>query len=262
MNNRYFPAIATAAAAVVIVVLLFVCRLTFDRSTLPVPPRPVTELLVDEEFVDLLSTPLHAPSDPSAAYAPEPTDAESRAAEASGSDLRDEGRPAPANTDVAAASSSPVQRQQRPPQPAGPSQEEIERENARRRARQGMADAFNPAPGTDNTTNHGTTPGNSGNPSGTVSDSNGTGSGTVGGGWVMPAYHRIPSPDTGSIVIEAIVNREGRAAEVYQIGGKAPAAANTALVERCIAEVRSRRFTRGDNNPPERAVATITYNFR
>lgn len=260
--NKYFPAIATALTALLIVVLLLVCRLSFDLSTLPVPPRPVTELVVDEEFVDLLSTPLHAPSDPSAAYAPEPVDAASTPAETAGSDLHDQGRPAPANTDVGTSAPSPVQTQQRPPQPAGPSREEIEREEARRRARQGMADAFNPTPGTNNTANTGAAPGDSGNPSGTVSDSNGSGHGTVGGGWVMPSYRRIPSPDTGSIIIEAIVNREGRAVEVYQTGGKAPAAANNALVERCIAEVRSRRFTRADNNPPERAVATITYSFR
>ncbi len=260
--NKYLPAIATVLTALLIVVLLLVCRLSFDRATLPVPPRPMTELLVDEEFVDLLQTPLHVPSDPSAAYTPEARDAASTALPAAGSDLRDEGMAAPANTDVTATAPSPVQRQQRPPQPTDPSQEEIERENARRRARQGMADAFTPAPGSDNTTNSGTAPGSSGNPSGTVSDSNGTGSGTVGGGWVMPSYRRIPSPDTGSIIIEAIVNREGRAAEVYQIGGKAPAAANPSLVERCIAEVRSRRFTRNDDNAPERAVATITYSFR
>ena len=259
--NKYLPAIATALTALLIVVLLLLCRLSFDRATLPVPPRPVTELLVDEEFVDLLETPLHAPSDPSAAYAPEAVEAESQASAAAGNDLRDAGAAAPTNTDVAATAPSPVQRQQRPPQPTGPSQEEIEREEARRRARQGMADAFNPAPGTDNTGNSGTSPGNSGNPSGTVSDNNGSGSGTVGGGWIMPSYRRVPSPDTGSIIIEAIVNREGRATEVYQIGGKSPAAANTALVDRCIAEVKSRRFTRNDNNAPERAVATITYKY-
>ena len=49
---------------------------------------------------------------------------------------------------------------------------------------------------------------------------------------------------------------------VEQTGGKAPAAANSALVAKCKAEVRSRRFTRTDDDAPEQAVARIIYTFK
>ena len=49
---------------------------------------------------------------------------------------------------------------------------------------------------------------------------------------------------------------------MVQTGGKAPASANAALVEKCMAEVRRHTFTRRDDNAPETATARITYTFR
>lgn len=265
-DPRKASAVVCAVIVAVLLGVLFAVHLTFDPSLLPQPPRPTTA--VEDalpEYVELLEslTPVAAATDdPSPAYSPEPLDAASEADMAGGTDLADAGAPAPAPAEVTTSQPSPRQRPRRenPPQ-TGPTQAEIEAEQARR-ARQGVANAFTPAQNPANTSNAGAGAGDSGNPDGVNSDVNGTGNGSVDGGWVMPRYNKLPYSNTGSVRLRARINREGSVVSVEQIGGTAPASGDPAIVAACIAEVYARRFTRTDDNAPESATAYITYRFR
>lgn len=263
-DSRIQAALCTALAGAAIVLWLLMASLSFDPATLPVPPRPVAEIVEqDEEFVDFLDM-AYGPSDPAPAYTPEPQNHDSKAAEASGIDRTDAGEPAPPAPDVVSERPSPVQRPKKevPPQ-TGPDLKKQAEEEARRKARKGVGDAFkNTSPTPDNTSAKGVDKGDSGKPDGGRSDANGTGRGTVGGGWSMPSYAAVPSEDTGSIILKAVVSRDGSVISVELVGGKSPAAANGALVQACMAEVRRRKFTRHDDNAPETATARITYTFR
>lgn len=239
-DNRLRAALATALVCAGLLVVLLCARLSFDASAIPNPPRPVTEIMPpEEEFVDFLPEPVHAHPDPAQGRPAEPA-----------ADLRDAGRAGDPQPDVVAEAPSPVQRPRVEPQPdPGPSRQQLEEEEARRRVRRNMADAFS-GTGPDEPVDRA---GNS---------TAGNGSGQVGGGWIMPKYNKVPSHVTGSVILSATINQQGEATNVRQIGGTAPAAATPALVNACIAEVRSRRFTRADSTPPPAATATITYIFR
>lgn len=265
MNRpRIIALVLTALVAIIILLWLLTSYLRFDTSLLPNPPRPVTEIIeAEEEYVDFLDM-AYGPSDPSPAYNPNTVHNQSQAAEASGADLSDAGTPAPPAPDVVSEKPAPVQRPKREKPPVqGPDKKKEEEDKTRRQARKGVSDAFkNTSETPDNTTDKGSDKGDSGSPDGNRSDANGSGSGTVGGGWIMPSYAIVPSTMTGSIILSAKVNKEGNVVSVELVGGKSPAAANRALVEACKAEVRSRRFTRNDDNAPESATARITYTFR
>lgn len=255
-------AIATVLAAVLLALLLLLCKLTFDPDTMLKSEPPVTELLEVEEFAELFE-PAVVPANPSKAYNEVPARRQSTPAEAAGSDIADAGDAAAPTPDVTSERPSPVVREQKEtPEKTGADKKASEEEEARRQARAGVSNAFkkNDEPA-DNTASKGSEKGNSGSPQGAASDLNGTGSGTVGGGWIMPRYAKVKSAVTGSIKLQAVVDREGNVKSVELVGGKAPASSDHALVERCMAEVRSHRFTRNDNNAPERATATITYTF-
>ncbi len=264
MNRERIIAIAvTALLTVVIILWLTMSYLRFDTSLLPHPPRPVTEIVeAEEEYVDFLDM-SYGPSDPSPAYNPEPVHKASQAAEASGPDLKDAGPEAAPVPDVVRERPAEVKRPKREiPPKQGPDKKQTEEEKARRKARKGVSDAFkNTSETPDNTSDKGKDKGDSGTPDGSRSDANGRGVGTVGGGWIMPSYAVVPSTMTGSIILSATINSEGRVVSVQLIGGKSPAAANRALVQACMAEVRNRKFTRNDDNAPESATARITYTF-
>lgn len=225
-DSRLLAAGITALIALLLLGLLVVARLRVKATAWPPPGRATEMIEADEEFVDMFN-PSPAPSDPAPA-----------AAEAPQSGIA----PAPA------ADPEPVKEDIKPaPEDIGPTAEEIERKEQRERARQGVSDAFQSSAGAQD----------DGEPA-----VNGTGSGTVGGGWIMPAYAKVDSRLTGSIIIQAVIDRTGRVVSVGQIGGKAPASADRRLVERCLAEVRRHAFTRSDDNAPDRATARITYYFR
>lgn len=262
-RSRFIALCATVLAALLIVLTLSVCHLTFDASALNPSRQPVAEVAeLDEEFVEFIDTRM-AVSTPSEAYHPEPANNKSVSADASGADLKDAGAKGVALPDVVSDRPSPVQKPKKEVKaPAGPSKEEIE-EQARRKVQKGVVDAFAPKDNAaNNTDNKGKTPGDSGKPTGSESSVNGTGTGSVDGGWVMPRFAKVNSALTGSVQLKAIVGKDGKVISVEQTGGKAPAGTDAALVAKCIAEVRSRTFTRSDNDAPTRATARITYTFR
>lgn len=263
MTPRLQAAAATVIAAVILVALLCMLHLAeIDPAALA--PRPTTEVAeIDEEFVELFDM-AYGPSDPSPAYAPQPVRRNSKPAEASGQDRVDAGNAAAPAPDVTSKQLSPLSREEKPvPPETGPDKTKLAEEEARRKARKGVGDAFkNTSDTPDNTASKGSEKGDSGTPDGGRSDANGTGVGTVGGGWTMPRYSRVPSEVTGSIILTAIVGPDGNVISVELSGGKSPAAADRALVQACIAEVKRRRFTRNDDKAPERSTARITYTFR
>lgn len=263
IDNRTVASGVTAGIAILLVCFLYTTHLSFDAKQFQ-KAQQITELVeMEEEFVDLLEAP-PIPSNPAPAYTPTPQRHNSKAAEASGADIRNSGAKGASVPDVSSKRPSELKRPEPKPDqaPAGPSESDLQAE-ARRQARQGISDAFKAQPNaTDNTTAKGSGEGDSGKPSGTSSALDGVGNGSVGGGWIMPRFGKVPSAYTGRVELRAIINREGHVISVEQTGGKAPAGTDSRIVARCIAEVKSRRFTRSDDNAPDRATATITYIFR
>ena len=265
MTPRRASVITTTGIAAIIVAVLLLVHLSFDPAAMTPSRQPVTA--VEEalpEYVDFwesLNSP--HPSDPAPARSPEPANNRAQAAPEGGPNMRDagsQGQPAP---EVTSQREAPVSRRERTePQQTGPRQP-TEEELARRRANRDIANAFDNPDGNDATNNSGRQPGAAGRPEGSDDTPvNGSGTGTVGGGWIMPSYNKLPSTEVGSVRLRATINREGNVIKVEQVGGNPPASANSALVARCMAEVRTKRYTRTDDNAPERAIATITYIFR
>lgn len=256
-------AILTTVAAVLILLLLFIGKLTLTAPTWPPSPHNTTELVdIDDEFVDLFDPSTSA--NPSPAYNDNNADNMSTPAEADGSDIVDAGVAAAPAQVITSKRQSPTKRvEKEQPKKVGADKALAEEEEARRRARAGVSNAFKSNDETaDNTSSNASEKGDSGKTDGTASDLNGTGQGTVGGGWIMPHYAKVKSYQTGSIELRAIVAQDGTVKSVDLIGGKAPASGDPALVEKCKAEVRRHKFTRNDNNAPESATARIIYTFR
>lgn len=262
-DSRTIAAVATVVLALLLALLLVVAHLSVDAGNWPPPKKTVELAEIEEEFVDFLDpAPVHA--NPAPSYSPVRQKHESEAAPAGGTDLEDAGEAAPAPTVVTTERESPKKEPKKEaPKKTGPTRKELAQEEQRRKARRGVSDAFKAAEkAQDNTTDHGRDKGDSGNPDGEASSLNGSGSGTVGGGWLMPRYAKVDSRQTGSIILQAVIDKSGKVISVEQIGGKAPASANPSLVARCKAEVRAHIFTRHDDNAPDRATARITYTFR
>ena len=262
-RNEFIALSTTVIAALIIILLLSIGALSFDPSDLRQPPRPMAELVeIDEEFVDFFDEPLPA-RNPASAIAPEDARRTSEPAEASGHDLTDAGDAASPQTIITTEKESPLQTPKKEiPPTTGPSKKELE-EEARRRARQGISDAFKASDkAVDNTASKGPDKGTSGSPDGEHSAVNGSGSGSVGGGWIMPKYSKVNTSLTGRIELRAVIDEKGKVIKIEQTGGKAPAGADAALVAKCIAEVRRHTFTRTDDDAPPTAAARIIYNFR
>jgi len=264
---------AIAATTTIIAVILILLTLTAVRLSVAAvdrewPPRRDGSITVaeadDEQYFDVVTEPMAVGHhDPSPAQLPEPEQNHSEAAPASGHDLRDAGPEADAPAVATTRRPSPVKAKAEEPRKAGPSKEELARDEARRRASAATANAFRRARGNDNTAASGSKPGQSGSPDGTSSALNGSGTGTVGGGWVIPQYARVPSTVTGSIKMQVKIDRTGAVTSLSFTGGRPPAATDAALRRAVEREVRSRRFTRTDAaTAPPTATAYITYTFR
>ena len=271
MNRPRAIALAlTALIAIGVLLLLRFTTLVLDPYTQGWPPRHDGEIaMADEQFFDVVEDiPQPAPSPEEAAPAVNPVKESNQSdpAPQSGHDMRDRGAAGDAPATVTSAKPSPVKAEKKQqPKPTGPSKEEIEKqkaEEARRKANAATASAFQKSTGKNNTANSGKTEGNSGSPAGASQSVNGTGTGTVGGGWRLPASAKVPATVTGSIKMMVRIDRTGKVTSVSFQGGDAPAATDSRLRAAVEAEVRSRRFTRSDSNAPDQATAYITYRFK
>lgn len=269
-NARIIAAAGTLLAALLVVITLGVITLSYVPQTTEWPPRHDGEvaLMPPEEFIEVIHEP-PAPVHSSAAPAklPEKVKNTSTPAPASGHHTTDRGKAGDAPSTVTSRQPSPVKEQvKEQPVHAGPTKEEIEaqkQEEARRRASSATASAFNRAKGKNNTESKGREEGDSGAPNGRSQSVSGTGSGTVGGGWSIPGYAKVPATVTGSIKMKVTVDSKGNAVKVAFQGGDAPAATDSRLRAAVEKEVRSRKFTRPDyDNAPETSTAYITYVFK
>lgn len=273
MNKRsqITAAVCTVVVAVLVMVLLRVAHICYVPQEREWPPRHEGEvaLMPEEEFVEVVqeSAPV-APSREEAApaKADKPAKSKSTPAPATGHDTSDKGKAADAPSTVTSKKPSAVKETVKPePKQVGPSKEEIEKqkqEEARRKASSATASAFQKSNGKNNTEAKGDKEGDTGSPDGASRSVNGSGSGTVGGGWSLPHYAKVPATMTGSIKMKVTVDRSGAATRVDFIGGDAPAATDTRLRRAVEKEVKSRRFTRGGDDAPDAATAYITYVFR
>jgi len=272
MNRPRLIAICvTVAAALLLTVLLHMGTLSVGALNREWPPRHDSEVAlaeIDEQYFDVIEN-IPAPVHEEAAPAPDDLKESHKSTPApeSGHDVVDRGSAGDAPKTVTSKKPSPVKvKKKEQPKQTGPSKEEIERqqaEEARRRANAATASAFQRSEGKNNTSNRGKEEGNSGRPDGASASVNGTGTGTVGGGWALPRYAKVPATTTGSIKMMVKVDRSGRVKSVSFQGGDAPAATDARLRRAVEAEVRSRRFTRPSAaDAPDEATAYITYRFK
>lgn len=264
--------IALGLTVLIGLAILIWLRLASVRITQPTtewPPRHDGEIAIaDEQFFDVFEDvphPSQSLEQPSQVQNEVAANNASDPAPKSGTDTRNSGTAGDAPATATSKQPSPVKSTPEQPTKTGPSQEELDAkktEEARREANAAMTSAFQRTSGPNNTSNQGLTPGNSGSPSGAATGINGTGTGSVGGGWSMPAYAKVPANVTGSIKIMVKIDKTGKVTSVSFQGGDAPAATDRNLRNAVEKEVRSRRFTRGATPAPDEATAYITYRFR
>lgn len=267
-KSRIYSLVATFL--VVLGVLLWMTHdtLHIDLTVKEWPPKHDSEIVLDDEFVELidLPAPKKVSDDPAKAYHQTVENNKAEAAPESGMETVDMGEVAEAPEPVTQTKESSVKVEKKEkPVKQGPSKEELlkrEQEKISRKATSQTQNAFRNA-GKNNTTNNGKTEGNAGKPDGSQSAVSGRGTGRVGGGWSMPSYASVPSTVTGSIELKVKIDRTGRVTSVSFIGGDAPAATDARVRAACEREVRSRNFSRKDpDNAPEESTAYITYRFR
>lgn len=264
-KTRIYSAVATAIICAAVILMMVFSSVTLDPTVKEWPPRHKADITVEEyaELLDLPMSPVQAADDPSRAYSEEPLDNNSSAAPEGGMDVVDDGLKGDAPVVVTQEKPSPVKKDKKDKKvkPGPVDDTKAKREKAARQAKSELGSAFRNA-GKDNTDNKGKNKGDSGRPDGKNSSVNGRGTGRVGGGWAMPSYNSVPSTVTGSVVMMVKIDRSGRVKSVTFQGGDAPAATSPEVRAACEREVRSRVFTRSDDNAPEESTAYITYRFR
>lgn len=270
-DPRAIAAAATLVVALLIVLMLRLGQLTLVSVDAEWPPRHDADvaLVEDERLFDVVEdiAPTASKVDnPAPAHSEVKESHKSDPAPQSGHHTIDRGKAADAPAHTTQATESPVKVQKEDPREVGPSKEELERiqaEEARRKASAATASAFQRSEGKNNTRNNGRGEGNSDSPEGTSTSISGTGTGSVGGGWALPRYAKVPASITGTIKMMVKVGRDGRVTSVTFQGGDAPAATDPRLRSAVEAEVRSRRFTRpAGDDAPDQATAYITYRFK
>jgi outer membrane biosynthesis protein TonB len=273
-RDKIYALIFTVIVAALILVWLFSSTIGLPTTQKEWPPKHDSEItLTEEEFVEVIELPQskHASTnDMAAAETPVPQVNQSEPQPETGMDLVDKGPVGEAPKPVTTTKPSPVKVEVKKEEKKAttgattqqPKQEKNETEEVRRKATADTKNAFKNAMGKNNTTSTGKTQGDSGKTNGTSSAVNGSGTGSVGGGWVMPRYAKVPSTSTGSLKLEVKIDRTGKVTSVRFVGGDAPAATDSSVRAACEREVRSKRYTRGDDNAPDESTAYITYTFK
>lgn len=266
MNSAQKPRIIAAAATALLVVLAIVvmlcAKLRFDPAG--EPERPKSEISLDEQFTEVVEMPGNDLSDASV-LADEQK--QSLPDAPSGTDADDSGDPGPdpkINTSAAEQPAKAKTREESPEQIAREKKQK-EEEEIKRKASQEIAGAFSNRRGKHTNRAGSADQGEHGRPDGSSPEGTLTGRGTgrAGGGWRLPSYAPVASTLTGSVELEVTISQDGSVSRVVVVGGQAPAATNKKVQQACIAEVRSRRFTRAATSAaPSTAKAYITYNFR
>lgn len=274
-QNKQIAGGITFLVCGVIVIWLLVTRLTWQAVYTPPEPHPYITMADDEEFIEVeVVTPPTGGNDASApAQTPEDVSEQSQPAPQSGVDLSTQGPKAQPVQPVVQPKPSPVKETPKPtpPKPAAAvDNKKAEEEKAMaQRTRSSVTNAFANANNRGNAQNgskdEGTAGRRDGNPDSAASPNSngkkiGATSGTVGGGWKMPAYSRnIPSNQVGSVVFEVQVNADGSVGKVTPVSNTGLGDATTA---KCIEEIRRHRFTHSDMENARPTTARVTFTFR
>lgn len=259
---RIIAAAATALAIALAIVVMCLTVLRYDPSQAPQLQHPVIE--IEEEFVEVIEAPGTNEAD---ALAQAAEQLPSQAANPSGTDSRDAGERGvePKLNTSKAEQPVKVKKKEKTPEQIAREKKEKEEAEIKRKASEDIAGAFSNRKGKHANEAGTSDKGENGKPEGTAPGGTLTGRGTgkAGGGWSLPRYAPVASTLTGSVELEVTIARDGSVAKVAVIGGQAPAATSKQVQQACIAEVRSRRFTRANAaDAPASAKAYITYNFR
>lgn len=265
MFYRIYSALSTAIIVVLAVLMMMCTHLSLADEGGAAMQQDAVEF-VEEEYIDVMDMPA-APNmlGDEAAAARSDEQNESQPTPASGTDVADSGPAGNAPQQVASDEPQPVHEPKKPEKPAGPSQEELKRQEEQRMAQNEVTNAFSHASGKHNTANGAADNGNSGRADSATDQGGHTGHGTgqAGDGWAIPSYGAVKSPVTGSVKMTLTIDRDGRVTDVKFTGGDAPAATNQTVRNACAIEVRRHRFTRSNpDNAPETSRAYITYTFR
>jgi outer membrane biosynthesis protein TonB len=247
----------------------------------PPDPEPYIELAVEEEetFVEPEPIPLpeKVPGDLAApAKTEEPSHVDSKLAPETGTSIANVGKKATPAKEVTTKKESPVKitETKEKPKEQGPAVDTKKQaqEATAKKTNASVSNAFANASAKNNANNGKNDDGKSGRPDGQTnsagpSNSNsvtaGIAHGTVGGGWQFPAYsNKIPSSVTGSVKLSLTIDKNGNVTSAKVIGGNAPAGSNATVQARCIAEAKSKRFTRTGGEAPDEATAILTFIFK
>ncbi len=269
---RIYSAVATALIVLIVLSWMACSHLTYEPGL--TPDDSASAIALADEFVDVEEIPAPTASDlgndasaSATAQLPEPSDAQAQPAPESGTDISDSGSKGIAEPPLSTDDPSDMKvKEKKQDKKTGQEvdRKKAEEEKIRRQANSQVQNAFAGDRGKHNTRNGINDEDNAGKPEGKARQGNlsGRGTGSVGGGWSIPRYAAVPSSVTGSVKMVVKIDRNGRVTSVTLNGGEAPAATNRAVCQACIAEVKSRRFTRPNaGDAPETATAYITYNF-
>lgn len=259
---RIVAAVATALVTALAIVVMCCTGLYYDPAQ--IPERPQAEITLDEEFVEVMETPGTNEAD---ALAQAQEQKPSRPANPTGPDSDDSGERGPEPKVVSSKSEQPVKVKapEKTPEQIAREKKQKEEEEIKRKASEEIAGAFSNRKGKHSSDAGASDKGDNGKPEGTspTGTLTGRGTGKAGGGWSLPHYAPVASTLTGSVELEVTIGRDGSVTKVTVVGGKAPAATSKQVQQACVAEVRSRRFTRPNPaDAPASAKAYITYNFR
>ena len=275
--SQRIAAAITALIVVLLVLLLFTVHLKWEPGK-PWPPEPEPFIeLAQEEFIEPEPIPLPkgAPGElTAAAQLPEHVDEPSKTAPETGTQLKNEGPKAePAKVVTTQKESTVKAEKKEQPKKTGTPKETKKEEKKPSAERTAVKNMFDRANGKHNSDNRTGDAANAGKPSGKPdsagpANSNSTVSGIVpgklGGGWQWPAFSHISASMTGTVILSFVVDANGRATKIKAVGGKAPAAANSAIKQQCINELRKRTFTRpaSAGAPDPETEARLTFVFK
>lgn len=271
INPRLIAAVATVLIATGLFLFLYLFKLSIDASALKEKDKGEIVLVEpEEEFVDVLepvADPVAPDDKPADAHLDEPVKEESQAAPAAGTDLKDQGPQGEKPPVVKSPEPSPVKEKDDPkaqkPKGQANKPKEEKKEQPKRKENNQANDEVARAFGKHNSnTSNNADKANSGSNSNQSSTTTGKGHGTVGGGWIIPAYGTVRSTVTGSVILTVKIDQTGRVTSVTVTGGTPPAATDPGVKSRIEREIRSRKFTRASYDDAEPATAYITYTFR
>ena len=260
-----------------VLIWLLVARLPWNPEVDTPEPHPYITMAAepDEEFIDVEVLPPVKAYDESDAPALTEEDMfnESQIAPQTGVDLTTQGKVDKPAQVVTQQKPSPVVEKKQPssPKPAAAieNQKAQEEKALAQRTKNNVVNSFANANNKNNAKNGTNDEGNAGRKDG---DSNsaaspnskgttaGISSGTVGGGWKMPAYSRnIPSNEVGSVTFEVAVNRDGSIGKITQISNNG---LTSATIAKCRQEIQRHKFSHTDMATAQPATARVTFTFK